>query len=486
MSLEKDAIIKFEEVEKRIHSLNKKTLNNTENIKSISETTTSLEGQLAVLNDKIDLVSKKETFNTFDRRLIHTRKPGFDIFSLDRIYFLCSKSSMVKLNITLTVRFHSTAEYTATLYHVLNSNNVVNNFGAFAVTYNGYLEHIFNCEYEFYPRQENNYIFIQLRTGNTNPANARAELVRVNVSAQGRNIIFLNRSNEFKVFVSKNYYYLTKNIISGGSYLLAPSNNVNLFAPFAPIPPLVSEGISLYDNRYLPYNYTYMPNIVYNSTTNKYEIDHSIPFFAFCVVPSSLVASAAANPPPATQNVTPVTTKGWTYVVGHPGNNDLTPRNFAIVNSGNTYLPGLTNSASATSSNVFLRINGVNVTGSWVANVPVFAKNWEDVTNNPYMCVATDEFGDNYFFPERYTTYTVYVGKGTQLSAYLRTDNSVVVYMRWLDKVYKKLITYNESTLRYELAGTIAEFDDTWEIIEGYTTDYFINRKGTWEYVPPT
>lgn len=475
MNLNKDNIIKFEEIEKRMHSLNKKFLTINENLANLNNNLLNLQ----------EFVENTETFNSFEIKNFDHGKRGYYYLSFDRVYFLCKKNCLTKFKITVNTHFYTNGDtYTATLYMMLNSSSISKAFYSFPVEFSENTEHTFTYEHYFYPTKEDNYILIRINCNSSN-YNANLEINSVNIEATGRNIMFLNRKNDFRVYISKNNYYLTKNTSDGGYYLKTPINGVDLDLPFTQIPNLIPESVPIYNNRYYSFNYTYMPKINYNSVTEKYEIDDTVDFFVFCVNTSSIITSGITNPPSGVASLVNWINRGWVYVVGHPGNNDIEPRNLAFVNtsSASYNLPGLTNSGSSTSSTAFISLNGVNITGNWVSNVPVFAKDWEDNPNNPYMCVATDRFADSYFFNAREATYSIYLGKGIQPNAYSQPDGSINVYMRWLDKVYKKVLIYNSSTSQYELSPNIIEYDNTWEILEGYTTDYFIcNNNGIWSY----
>ncbi|MDD4110504.1 MAG: hypothetical protein PHS54_03005 [Clostridia bacterium] len=475
MSLEKDTVIKLEEIEKRMHSLNKKLTTINDNL---SLNLTNLQ----------EYVENTETFNTFEVKSFDQGKRGYNYISFDKIFFLCKKGCLTKMNITVNARFFSTgATYTATLYMMSNTSILSNAFYTSSVDFSEETEHTFNYEYYFYPTREDNYIYIRINCSNSDANNSNLEIININIDATGRNILFLNRKNDFRVYITKDYYYITKNTFDGGYYLKAPSIGVDLTSSFTQIPNLIPANVAIYNNRYYSFNYTYMPKINYNSLTEKYEIDDTVDFFVFCVNTSGLITSGIANPPIGVPSLINWTSRGWVYSVGHPGNYDEEPRNLAIVYSASSNRPGLMNSDTYTSSSVFLTLNGIAISNHWVSNVPVFAKDWEDNPGNPYMCVATNKWGENYFYNAREATYSVALGKGIQTNAYLQTDGSINVYMRWLDKVYKKILIFNTSTSQYELSQTVTEYDNSWEILEGYSNDYFIcNNNGGWSYVSAT
>ncbi len=520
MDNEKDVVIKFEEVEKRIHSLNKKITTNSESINSANDSISSMQesiisnendisslqsdvgsinSSISTINTSLTLLSEEleslqssgdEVFNCYEGRSFYFNKRGYNFVFSDRIYFLCNKSSKIKVNVSIDTNLYSTgATYNAIMYLMVNSTTYAKAVLSSSVSYSESTDHTFTFEYEFYPPQENNFLHFIMNSGNSNASLGNAKICSIKISAIGKNLIFLNRNNSFKAYISKNNYYLTKNSSNGSYYLKIPSSSVDLSSTFTQIPDLIPANVPSYANKYFPFNYQFLPKISYNSNTSLYEIDDTVDFFLFCIGINTLITSGATNPASGVASLVNWTVKGWEYSVGHPGNNDLNPRNLAITNSGNvtTCLPGLTNSDSSTSNAIMLSLNGTTVTGLWVANTVVFAKNWEDVSNNPYMCVATDQYGENYFFPARNASYKVSVGKGKQVNAYLQTDGSITIYMNWLRKVYKKTLIYNSETSQYELSNTVTLFDETSEILEGYGTDYFIcDLNDNWSYVPAT
>lgn len=475
MNLDENNIIKFEEIEKRIHSLSKNFSKINENLINLNNNLTNLQ----------EYVENTETFNSFDIKNFDHGKKGYYYLSFDRIYFLCKKNCLTKLKITVNTNFFSPGTtYIATMYMMLNEVAIAKAFHSSTFEFSENTSHSFVYEHYFYPTKENNYINIRINL-NSSDFNANLEITSINIEATGRNIMFLNRKNDFRVYISKNNYYMTKNTNDGGYYLKIPVNEVDLTLPFTKIPNLIPANVGTYNKRYYSYNHTYMPKISYNSATGKYEIDDSVDFFVFCVNTGSLVTSGTTDPPSDVASLVDWVNKGWVYEVGHPGNTDINPRNLAFVHTASTGTnrAGLTNSDPYNSSNVFIKLNGENISENFVSNVPVFAKDWEDNPNNPYMCIATNEFGENYFFNAREATYSVYLGKGIQTNAYFQSDGSINVYMRWLDKVYKKILIYNFSTSQYELSPNITEYNNTWEILEGYGTDYFIcNNNGLWSY----
>lgn len=353
-------------------------------------------------------------------------------------------------------------------------------------TFSGDKDYTFVFEYQFYPAQEYNFLNLRLTSSTTNADLASLEIKSINIEASGRNIIFLNRRNDFKLYISKNYYYITKNKIEGGYYLKTPTSNVNLNATFALIPNLIPEGVSSYKNRYYPFNYTYIPKINYNSATSKYEIDNSTTHFAFCINLSNLVMSGSPNPPSGTL-LTQWSARGCVYSLSHPGDNGLAPRGLGFAYTGSltgNASPGVSLSGDSGVVNTVLSLNGATVTGNWVSNVVVFAKDWEDNPNRPIMTVATNEHGKSFFFPSISSDYNIYLGKGYQANAYLQPNGDINIYLRWINKVYKKNLVFNSLTSRYELSENITEYDNASEVLEGYSTDLFIcDNSGNWSYV---
>lgn len=95
MNLDENNIIKFEEIEKRIHSLSKNFSKINENLINLNNNLTNLQ----------EYVENTETFNSFDIKNFDHGKKGYYYLSFDRIYFLCKKNCLTKLKITVNTNF---------------------------------------------------------------------------------------------------------------------------------------------------------------------------------------------------------------------------------------------------------------------------------------------------------------------------------------------------------------------------------------------
>lgn len=480
MSLEKDTLIKFEEIEKRIHSLNKK-------ITTTKSDLTEMNSSLVVLNNQLlnlqDFVENTETFNFYDQKTFVHGKKGYSTVLFDKINFLCKKNALTNVKISVSVHFAASTllTYPGTFYIMLNSYPASTAIYSETFSFSREKDITFNFEYTFYPTQEANY-FIPRITMSSATSYLSIELLNIDIEMTGRNIVFLQRNTDFKLYITKDNYYITKNVAGGGLYLKTPVSNVDI-STFTEIPNVMPDA-AIYSS-YYPFNYTYIPKLAYDSETSKYTIDDSVDYFVFCVNTSGAVF-ASKKDPLSTDTLAGWSARGWIYTLGHP-NRDYS-QFVASVYSGSAtgnFYPGIQIGLPLTATQ--LTLNGVKISGPWVSNCAVFAKNWEDNLDSPFMCVATDESGNSFLFPSASTTYIVPLGKGYQVNAYLQADGSVTVYMRWLNTVYKKTLIFNSETSQYELTPNVVEYTNTTEILEGYTTDLFIrDNTGNWTYQPAT
>ncbi len=478
MDAEFFTLSKLEEFEKRLNSLNKKINTSAEtlttNINDLTETVTQLEGSGGC-----------DTTAFFDCVSFVQPRKSYSIIKSDRISFICEKRFLTRISVEITVKLSTADTYTATLKTFFNTSTSGSPIKTETWEYTGDCEKTIHFDYDFYPQQENNYISFMLDCGVTSFVSF-GSIFFIKGTIIGKNPIVLNRKDGFKVFISKENYYITKNTEEGGFYLLSPVSNTNLSSTFTKIEKVVPLNVSLYVNRFFPFNYSYIPKVDFNTTTQLYEIDSSANYFLFANHFGAAISIGIENPIDEVASLVTWSYKGHTYVPFHPGEKKNPFKVVAFINTSADHLPGLSSASSPSSGLVFLQKDGANVTGTWTDICPVFAKNWQDNSNRPFMCIATNALGGCYFFPQRQSTYQVYLGKGYQVNAYLENDDSITIYMTWQTTVYKKKLTYNSTTSQYELSSVVIEYPDALEIIGGYYDDYFINRLGTWEYVPPS
>lgn len=479
MNLNKETMIKFEEIEKRIHSVNKKATANSEAISSLSE-------NLTTAPDGYDFL------NLFSMNKAYYRKRAIGNCMANRVYFLCDTDTPVKIRVVanIVLHVHSGGPYSAKFVTQLNKENATDADGKFLfrkfIEYNETTEYTLTFEDLINPTENHNFLSFYLDSGANDATKCSAEITSVIFEIYGRNIVVLNRPHDFKVFISKNNYYITKSSADGEFYSKIPIDNVSL-NNFAAIPNLVPKNVPLYDDRFFPFSFTYIPKIFYNAASQKYEVDHSVDLFIFGVAHlSRIVSGESFFTDGAASLITLSDLYGHNYYVGHPIQNGLYPQTLTIVNTNEPYMkdfPRRLFTNGTTSSNSRLKIDGKFTTEAFPDIWPVFAKNWEDDPNRPFLMVAMNEFGDLYLIPEINPTYTVHLGKGRHANAYIQEDDSIVVYFNWFNKTYKRTLILNTETNQYELTDEITIFKNVSEIIEGYSTGYFVaDMARNWEY----
>ena len=343
-----------------------------------------------------------------------------------------------------------------------------------------YIENLIN---EFYPTKVDNTFLLLVNAGTDNYTLGSSGITSYEVTIFGKDVNILTRNNEFKVFLSKDNYYITRNVKDYGEYLIAPVTSVNLSSTFTTIESVIDKTTAQNNDKFLPFSYTCVPNISYDSTTERYEISTILPpRFYYYYSNANTLYIGQQNPSSGTTHI--ACTYGYSYTVGPPISTSLYYHN---VGSANTTLDCYLSYGVGTATKIEtkrMKLNGSNVTGMWVENCVVFVKNWEDLPAGEIQpCyVATNSLGEVYFFDGRLATYTLYIGKGSQVNAYMQSDRSINVYMRRKHNVYKKVLLYDSASGVYSVQDGEQEIPNALEYIEGMNGDYFINNLGTWEY----
>lgn len=464
----KETIFKLEEVEKRMHSINKKASANSKAIQDIH-----------------DNIENSQTFNFFYSKDFYHNKKGSISLPMDRIFFLCDSSVKTKINLKVYVTFNAfDREITSTAYFMLNEASISKALIKQNFTYGEEgVEHVFEFEFCGYLPEDNNFVFTRVATGGTQDL-CTATINSITLEVTGKNIIILSRLNDFRVFITKSDYFLTKNTPEGSVYAKVPTNNVSLDS-FIEIPRLVPDGVTLYRNRYFAFNCFYVPLIIYNEAAQRYGIDQSIDYFIFGVNHSNYIVSQPTPVIDGVQSIRLLSTFGHTYQLSHPTGNGEFFESIFIISGINTEGSFAGRNLATTNSSKFsyLTLNDTRLDGIWVSNSPVFGKHWEDFPNLPLMLVAVDKYGDLYFFDDINATYSLFIGKGCQPNAFLQLDGSITVYYHWLERVYRRRLVLNQEKNKYELTDDIVIFKNLSEIIEGYSTGFFaadLNRN--WNY----
>ena len=310
------------------------------------------------------------------------------------------------------------------------------------------------------------------------------------VEILGRNITILNKDLSYKFFICKDKYYLTKNDSSGAYGKTMTIGATDWNENFSELPRInyaINDANATITDKatYSNFSYSFLPYVSLNSANNTYTIsdtDNSIAAtlsanrYTYIVQQSSIPLKFSALSYVAPHDV---------YMVSTPGESDTEIKNVCFVRYNNNYTLGMNNIKKSGLTAMMVKLNGQTPPNKWVFNTPVMFKDWQDNATNTYCCIGLDEFGHNYFFPAKAATYCVDLGVGAQTSAFKQTDGTINVYMSIANKIFKKVLTYNETSAQYELTSS-EYFKDGNEYIEGYYDDYFIKIGRTWSYVPPT
>ena len=479
-------IVKIEELEKRLNSVNKSLKTQGLELISINDYFNSINTMLKIFNHKLDSIffSHGNNFNYKATYGLPFKVLGTGSVRPPRIYFVCNPNVKVHIKVTGKVRYETyDGASNGYLRMLLNTTSLTENIvHEETFEYNGTFYKNFDFTYEFQPEQEGNNILFVFHCGQSFTNKGISCVEELNVEIYGCNVAFLSRDYSLRVFTTKSNYYITKNLFDSVEYKKFAINSVDLSSQFTTLTNL-APIVETYGKNLNPFNVTYVPNIILDSTNNSFIINdtNNTMFYAaysYNNYVGYLKLEASVN------SEIPIE-KGFTYTVGHPINLNNKPYNLGIVHSNKecnlfAVISGLTDETS-------LKFNNDSDLGIFVENVTVYAKDWEDnFGNRPYCFIVTNENAEIYFLNSINSSYKIYIGKGHQVNAYMQSDLSINVYYRWINNVYKKVLIYNSTSQQYELQSGETVFENAWEYIEGYSNDYFINRLGTWEYVPAT
>ena len=475
-------LIKLEELEKRLNSLNKSVKDNNNQIISMSD-------YISCLNEIINMLKiNLDTLFQLDENYISymasysapTMYKGTGSIRPERIYFLCKPGIKTFVKIKLDVELQNNTGADAYFRILLNAKSLTEGI-VYEEKYkmNGTLTKTIEHTYEFVPEKEANNILIVVHSGESTFDTGRGTIFNFNIEIVGYNVVILTRDFSLRLFITKNNYYIAKNLYGESYYGKFPIDQVSLTDGYTKAiektPPISGFIESL-----LYRNVTYLPNIVYDSETDSLTINdeqNTILLYSYCFN-NYIIYTRIESP----FNVYVVSNNGFAYTLGHPYQKSSTAINVASAQSNKDCELYVNYSITGLYS-TFLYDNK-KIGGVWVENCAVFAKDWEDhVGERLNHYIAVDENANIYFFNSYKATYQLFIGKGHQVNAYMQSDLSINVYYRWLNDVYKKVLTYNNDTGQYQVENGETKFENAWEYLEGYGNDYFINRLGTWEYV---
>lgn len=487
-----------------ISSLQNTVSTNTNNITTLQNTVTSHTSSISSLDGRVETLENAncnseiiETINCFDIKNFPMNLDTFGTYeNFFTCFFTCETTSYVKLKLDFEIEINN-SEQRAKTFNVLLNGTVIDSH---SYTVNGIENKTYTVEYTFMPTSQNNNIQYKSTETTTTKRTCHTKLINCHVEICGRNIEILNHENDFKVFLSQNKYYITKNSGSTAEYKILNYGETDITSNYLSVPRPVYAIDDPLANSTDRYNYTFFnyqiyPVINFNSTTNKFEIDSSdLNIATVSCVGYNTLKSLMSTVPKHSTGMQRLSYSGE-YSISSPGAKksgdnfviDTSAANtYAVKEKGNHYLiftDGVTNLTSALYYQVTL--NGVLVPGKWVHNEAVFAKDWETTPNRHYACVATNEFGENYLFTQREATYSLYIGKGSQTSAYMQSDGSINVYLSKANRIYKYVLNFNPISEKYEVASSNYVMDGR-GYLEGYSNDYFYKKGETWYYVSPS
>ena len=465
----------------------------SQDIQSLQSTDEELSDKIDTLNSKIDSMGSDtnsdlpETYNFFNKEVFESNAQFYGLLQYFlTCFFICDPSSLCRIKVSAEVDLLHETETTVELNTFLN-DEIINTQTYTAV---GTESHSFEFEYDFYPTQINNNILFKSGAKNSVNKKARVVMKKYKVEIFGRNITILNKDLTYKFFICKDKYYITKNDTTGGYGKIMSVGATDWQENFTELPrlnydPTNANATTPDKTIYSNYNYSFLPLITLDSTSNTYSISET---------DNTLIASLSGNRfcYVTNQSVVPTNFASLSYIspndmymASTPGEADTEVKNVCFVRYNNDYVLGMNNVKKSGLPAMLVLLNGESPPNKWVFNTPVMFKDWEDNPNNTYCCIGLDEFGHNYFFPVKNATYTVDLGVGTQTSAFKQTDGTINVYMSIANKIFKKVLKLNSQTSQYELISS-EFFKDGNEYIEGYYDDYFIKKGRTWSYVPPT
>lgn len=475
---------------------------NTNNISSLQTLAGNNSSAISALDGRVETLENSntnsicETFNCFNIKDFAMNLETYGSYeNFFTCFFTCETTSYVKLKMKFQIEINNNEERTKNLNVILNGNVI----DTHSYTVNGTLSDTYTVEYTFLPTQKNNNILYKSTETSSTKRYCRVKLVDCFIEICGRNIEILNHQNDLKVYLSQNKYYITKNSGSTATYKILNFGDTDITSDFLPVPrPIynvddtLATGADKYTYTY--FNYQILPVINFNSTTNKFEINNSDLFLVASTNVGYFVYGTLLSAVPKHNSAMQRFTYSAEYSVSSPGAKksgneyviDTSAKNtYAVKDRGSYYLiftNGVVDASSTSSYTVTL--NGNSLPGKWVHNEAVFAKDWETTPNRKYCCIATNELGENYFFPDLEATYCVYIGEGSQTSAYMQSDGSINVYISHANKIYKYVLTFNSNTNKYELTSS-TYLQDGQAYLEGYSNDYFYKKGETWYYVSP-
>lgn len=428
-----------------------------------------------------------DTYNYFNTAKFEQNQQTYGIYEhFFTCFFLTEPTSLCKIKFKANVSKISDLDYTKTLNVYLNDEVICSR----QYSGKGTEDDVIEFEHYFYPQANNNRITLKSTEKNNLKKKSRLKLIDCSIEIFGRNVTVLNRDTTFRVFPAGNKYYLTKNSYENATGKIMPIGETTWNENFFDVPRIIynvddANASAMDKSVYTTMNHTILPKFTYDTSTSKFQIDDTnyLIVSVFCNIQN--LYNLSSELAPTNFNSTNTMSLCPIYSISTPGDNDTETLHTCSVRPSSDFMLCMNKSTNLTLANMEVKLNGESLNKKWVFCTPVIYNDW--VTNNthPYYCIGLDEFGNNIFFNAREATYTIDLGKGAQTTAFGQTNGNIHVYMSIANKIFKKVLTYNSSTQKYELSSS-KFFCIGNEYIEGISDDYFIKKGETWNYVPPT
>lgn len=490
-------------------SLNYSHLNNdvdsmSEDISSLSQNYYIHEGKIQIAEQNIDDLESRvtvleqstsggseydlpETFNYFNKVTFEQNQQTYGTNeNFFTCFFLTEPTSLCKIKFHANVSKISDIEYTKTLNVYLNGEVIHSK----QYSGTGTTDDVIEFEHYFYPQTANNNINLKSTEKNNVRKKSRLKLIDCKIEIFGRNVTILNRDTSFIVFPCENRYYLTKNVYENALGKIMDIGDTSWNENFFNVPRIVynvddANATSPDKSIYTTLNHTILPIFSYSSSNSRYTIDSTK--YLITSVFSNMQCIYQLTSDLAPTNYASIDTAGFSplYAISTPGENDESTIHVCSTRPASDFMLCMNKASNKNLNTVAVTLNNEALNKKWVWCTPVMFNDWVTNTNHPYLCIGLDEFGHNIFFNGQQATYTIDLGIGSQTTAFGQSNGSINVYMTIANKIFKKVLTINSSTQKYELTSS-QFFCNGNEYIEGISDDYFIKKGETWNYVPPS
>lgn len=485
-------LVKLEELEKRLNSLSKKIKSESSEIVSLSEYVSLIYEMVKLLRLNVDAIFQAdESFYNYVLTYNITAKTlGAGAVESDRIYFMCKPNVKLFINVKAEIYFENFRSDSDGYFKAfLNTKDQVGGL-IYEELYDDFPLNTTQTKtieftYEFTPTEETNSLLFVVKGLGTLAFFGTSGFNDLQVEIYGYNVINITRDYGFKLFITKTHYYLTKNFVDHIEYAKMPIDQVDLSTGFTTLGDF-APGISTYGNPVRVFNGTYVPCVEYNSETDTLSINSEKEMFYICYSYGNRVIYVQINLYTGYENEDNIPIRcGQGYTIGHPYAKTELPYNIGCIN---TCIDSRARFRVSTyPDEMYIRYKHANILDEYIELVSIFAKDWEDNIGSRDPCFLAVKPNLEIWFHNGYdATQRFLVAKGYQVNGFMQSDRSINVYYRWLNTVYKRHLSYDSATGEHSLDEAVEVFEDTFEILEGYGDDYFINKLGTWQYVNPS